>query len=120
MRHFANTPLRGCLFLTLGTLLAQGCKSTKVPAQWTDPAFATRSLHGAKVRVACEAEDTATRRICQDEVATRLSAAGVEPLKAATPQEPHGSRRDDARPMVTFGSAMHRRRGQKPVKIAAG
>jgi len=96
MRHSTTTPLRGYLLLTLGTLLAQGCASTKIPAQWTDSAFATRSLHGAKVLVACEAEDTATRRICQDEVAARLSAAGVEPVKAATPQEPGSSRRDDA------------------------
>jgi hypothetical protein len=95
MRHSSTAPLRGYLLLTLATLLAQGCASAKIPAQWTDPAFATRSLHGAKVLVSCEAEDVATQRVCQDEFAARLSAAGVEPVKAATAQEP-GSRRDGA------------------------
>lgn len=96
MRLSSTSPLSGYMLLTLGTLLAHGCASAKIPAQWTDPAFATRSLHGTKVLVACEAEDIATRRICQDEVAAQLSAAGVEPVKAATPQEAGGSHRDDA------------------------
>jgi len=84
------------VLLALGALLAASCASPKIPAQWTDPAFSNRSLHGAKVLVACEAEDTAIRRICQDEFATRLSAVGVEPVAAATLQEPVGGRRQDA------------------------
>ena len=72
MRHSTVSLLRGYLLLTLGTLLAQGCASARIPAQWTDPAFPTRSLHGAKVLVACEAEDTASQQICQDEVAAQL------------------------------------------------
>jgi hypothetical protein len=87
-------PSRVYVLLTLGALLAAGCASTKIPAQWADPGFANRSLHGAKVLVACEAEDTASRQICQDEVAARLQAAGVVPVKAATAQAA-GARRGD-------------------------
>lgn len=94
MRNSRPVPIIACALVALGTLLAAGCASTKVPAQWTDPAFANRSLHGAKVLVACEAEDTATQRICQEEVATRLSTAGVQPVTAAAVQGSGASRAD--------------------------
>jgi hypothetical protein len=89
-------PLSVYLWLALGVLLAASCASTKIPAQWTDPAFTNRPLRGAKVLVVCEAEETAVRRICQEEVATRISAAGVEPVTASGPQEPGDSRDDGA------------------------
>jgi len=96
MLNSSAMPLRAYVLLTLGASLVAGCASPKIPAQWTDPAFANHPLRGAKVLVACEAEDTAIRQICQDEVAARLSAAGVQPVKAATPQEANAGRRDDA------------------------
>src|SRR5262245_1360292 len=95
MRSSSVALPRVYVLLTFGALVATGCASTKIPAQWTDPAFANRSLHGAKVLVACDAEDTAIRRICQDEVAARLSAAGVEPVKSAASQETGAGRHDD-------------------------
>ena len=81
-----------CVLSTLGGFLIAGCAVPKIPAQWTDPAFSNHPLRGAKVLVVCEAEETAVRRICQDEVVARISATGAEPL---TPSEKLASGRDD-------------------------
>lgn len=38
-------------------LFAAGCAATRVDAEWTDPAFAGKSLRGAKVPEVCDAND---------------------------------------------------------------
>jgi hypothetical protein len=57
-----------------------GCASTRVNAEWTDPQFAGRSLRGARVLVVCDANDTAVRRICQDQLAAQVKAVGATPV----------------------------------------
>ncbi len=62
-----------------GCLIA-GCASTRVNAEWADPQFAGRSLRGARVLVVCDANDTAVRRICQEQLAAQVKAAGATPV----------------------------------------
>jgi len=62
-----------------------GCASTKLDAQWSDPQFAGTSLRGAKVLVACESSDLAIKRICQDHLASELTAHGATPVIAPDP-----------------------------------
>ena len=111
MRNFSALSLSLCVLSTLGAFLAASCASTKIPAQWSDPAFANRPLHGAKVLVVCEAEEPAIQRICQDAVASRMSASGVEPLIVSPAQQPVSARNDGA-----LGAA--REMGAKAVFVA--
>ncbi|MEO8630019.1 MAG: hypothetical protein ABI612_18235 [Betaproteobacteria bacterium] len=66
-----------------GILFTSGCATTQVQAQWTDPQFAGKSLHGANVLVVCDASDVATKRICQDQLSSQLQAAGAMPVTSA-------------------------------------
>ena len=63
-----------------GALLSGGCASTQVQAQWTDPQFAGKSLHGANVLVVCDAAYVATKQICQDQLSAQLQAIGATPV----------------------------------------
>jgi hypothetical protein len=66
--------------LGAGACFLGGCATTAVNAEWTDPQFAGRSLRGERVLVVCDANDTAVRRICQDELAAQVAAAGATPV----------------------------------------
>ena len=85
MRH-RKLP-RGRALAAAGLLLtsaciAAGCASTRVNAEWTDPQFAGRSLRGQLVLVLCDANDTAVRRICEDQLAARVTGSGATPVRA--------------------------------------
>jgi hypothetical protein len=62
--------------------LAAGCASTRLDAQWADPQAAPGSLRGARVMVACEAHDMVIKRICQDRMASEVTARGGVPVAA--------------------------------------
>jgi len=64
----------------LGPALLAGCATTQVNVQWTEPEFKGRSLRGEKVLVVCDAPDVATQRVCQEQVAARIAAAGATPV----------------------------------------
>ena len=86
--HHTRFPL---LVAALATTLAVGCASTRLDAQWADPEAAPGSLHGARVMVACEAPDMVIRRICQDRMASEITARGGTPVSAPdTPNEAPG------------------------------
>ena len=59
-----------------------GCASTTLDAQWSDPQFAGTSLRGAKVLVACDSSDLSVKRICQEQIASELTAHGATPVIA--------------------------------------
>jgi hypothetical protein len=59
-----------------------GCATSQIDAQWTNPAYAGRSLRGAPVLVACEAREPTLQRICEDEVAGQISALGGTPTRS--------------------------------------
>lgn len=61
-------------------LLAAACATTRVDAEWTDPAFAGKSLRGAKVLVVCDANDPTVLRVCTDRLSGELTAAGATPV----------------------------------------
>ena len=63
-------------------LIAAGCASQNVDAQWADPQFNGRSLVGAKVYVVCQAYDLAVRQVCADQMASELVARGATPVLA--------------------------------------
>src|SRR5262245_27475903 len=63
-------------------MLVAGCASTRLDAQWTDPQAAPGSLRGARVLVACEAHDMVIKRICQDRMASEITARGGTPVAA--------------------------------------
>jgi hypothetical protein len=67
----------------LGAALLAGCATTQVNVQWTEPEFKGRSLRGEKVLVVCDAPDVATQRVCQEQIAAQLRAAGAVPVISA-------------------------------------
>ncbi|HEX3142111.1 MAG TPA: hypothetical protein VHQ87_18785 [Rhizobacter sp.] len=70
--------LAGCAALGLA-----GCATTRIDAQWTDPALsANNPLRGARVLVVCEAPDLVLRRVCQDEMGNQVAAVGATPVAA--------------------------------------
>lgn len=73
-----RSALTACL--AAAALLA-ACASTRLDAQWADPA-AAGSLRGARVMVACEAYDQVIKRICQDRMAAEVATRGGQPVPA--------------------------------------
>jgi hypothetical protein len=67
----------------LGVVLVAGCATTRVNVEWADPEFKGRTLRGEKVLVVCDAPDVALQRVCQDQIAARLRAAGAVPVISA-------------------------------------
>ena len=61
-------------------LLAAGCASTQLGAQWVDPQMPKKSLQGATVLIVCEAQDTTVKLLCESRFADRLAALGVKTL----------------------------------------
>jgi hypothetical protein len=68
--------------IVCAAVLAAGCATTRVEAEWTDPAFAGKSLRGARVLVICEATDVSVQRVCADRLVAELAAAGAKPVAA--------------------------------------
>ena len=76
-------------------LLLAGCASTRLDAQWTDPQAGAMAMRGGRVLVACEAYEPVVKRLCQEQLAARLQAAGAVPVLApesaqSTPGRPVG------------------------------
>ena len=63
-------------------LVAAACATTRTDAEWTDPAFAGKSLRGAKVLVVCDANDVSVQRICVDRLSSEVAAAGATPVSS--------------------------------------
>ncbi|HEU5297397.1 MAG TPA: hypothetical protein VFU71_21645 [Burkholderiaceae bacterium] len=62
--------------------LFAGCAATRLDAQWADPQLTPGTLRGARVMVACEAHDMVIKRICQDQMASEVTARGGTPVAA--------------------------------------
>lgn len=59
-----------------------GCATTQIDAQWTNPEYAGRTLRGASVLVACEAQEPTLQRICEDQVAGQMASLGAAPTRS--------------------------------------
>lgn len=59
-----------------------GCATTQIDAQWTNPEYAGRTLRGASVLVACEAQEPTLQRICEDQVAGQMATLGAAPTRS--------------------------------------
>jgi hypothetical protein len=85
-----NRMIRGCLAAGATLLLAAGCATTRIDGQWSDPAFADRSLLGARVLVSCRGPDTTVARLCEDRLIEMLGEAGAVALRSPTPVDAAG------------------------------
>jgi hypothetical protein len=63
-------------------IVAAGCASTRLDAQWLDAQAPPLELRGSKVLVACEAYDVTVRQLCQDQLAAEVTARGATPVVA--------------------------------------
>ena len=86
-RHRLAIPIRGAACTGIA-LLASGCATTRLDAQWADPQSAG-VLRGAKVMVACEAYEPVVKRLCVDQMASELVAHGASPVLA--PEVPNST-----------------------------
>jgi hypothetical protein len=66
----------------LAAICLAGCATTQLDAQWTNPDYGGRSLRGAPVLVACEAQEPTLQRICEDQVSAQIAALGGTPTRA--------------------------------------
>ena len=58
-----------------------GCASgPQLEAQWSDPSVGPSFLRGARVLVACDAQELVIRQICQDQLANQVVARGATPV----------------------------------------
>jgi hypothetical protein len=57
-------------------LALASCATTQLDAQWANPDYKGRSLRGAPVLVACEAQDLTLQRVCEDRLSAELAALG--------------------------------------------
>jgi hypothetical protein len=76
--------MRAMLRISAARLLAvgvvatlAGCATTRMTAEWRNPAASTGSLKGWRVLVVCRAPDEAVRRGCEDQWASQLGVRGV-------------------------------------------
>lgn len=79
-RACAERPLRRAGWLpaaSAAVALLAGCAAgPRIEGQWTAPNRPATSLQGARILVACEAVDTAVKRICEDQMAAAVVAHG--------------------------------------------
>ena len=86
-------------------LLAAGCAGPRVDGQWSDPAFASRSLRDQTVLVTCRGPDGTLARLCEDRLAAALREAGAKPVLAPTPIDPSGGNEAAARAARAAGAS---------------
>ena len=73
-------PIRRPCLAAAAALLVAGCATPRIDGQWSDPAFATRSLRDQKVLVSCRAPDSTLARLCEDRYVAAVREAGGQPL----------------------------------------
>jgi hypothetical protein len=91
--------------LVMFVLLDAGCATDKVQAQWSDPQFANHSLHNARVLVVCETSEAAVKRICEEQMSARLSAAGAVPAVPPAGSASLGSNASDPKVLAAARDA---------------
>jgi hypothetical protein len=78
--------LRPCAYRflsVLGAILLVACATTKMEAQWSNPEFGGFKLRDQTVMVACQARDFTVQAVCEDQIASQLTARGAKPVKFA-------------------------------------
>jgi len=91
---FAGRRAAAAAALASVLLALAGCASSQLSAQWSDPQFAGKPARGDMVLVACQAPDLTLRRVCVDQLASRLGTLGALPVPAPDPGD--GPAPDDA------------------------
>lgn len=110
-------------------LLVAGCASTSVDLQWTDPQLAGTSLRSAKVLVVCEAYDIGIKRICEQQVASEVTARGADPVVSPDAASTSGRAEDrylgaaraiDAKAILTVAVSLADTRSSPAFSIGLG
>ena len=57
------------------------CTTPQIDGQWSDPAFAGRTLRETTVLVYCRAPDSTLARLCEDRLISNLGEGGVRALR---------------------------------------
>lgn len=57
-----------------------GCATTRINNEWRDTAQPAPALKGDRVLVVCRALEETARRVCEEEWARQLEAAGAQPV----------------------------------------
>ncbi len=80
--RISNLSRTGAAIATGLAVLALGaCASgPQLDAQWRDPNLAGSFLRGARVLVACDAYEVVIRQVCQDQLASEVTARGATPV----------------------------------------
>ncbi len=78
-----NRPSLARILLPL-LLLAAGCATTQMAAEWSNKEYAGRSLRGERVLVLCQAPDPTVQRLCEDELVNGVNSRGVTAVRLAS------------------------------------
>jgi hypothetical protein len=68
------------IFIAAAAALAGCATGPQLDAQWSDPSLGPNLLRGARVLVACDAQELVVRQICQDQLANEVVARGATPV----------------------------------------
>lgn len=79
------------------SLALAACATTQMNAEWSNPDFKGRSLKGQTVLVACAAQDFTTQRLCEDQMASRLTSAGARVVRLPANDPSAGANNDALR-----------------------
>ncbi|RPH42113.1 MAG: hypothetical protein EHM87_17780 [Burkholderiales bacterium] len=97
-------PIRRPCLAAAAVLLVAGCAAPRIDGQWSDPAFATRSLRDQKVLVSCRGPDSTLARLCEDRYVAAVREAGGQPLVAPMPVDAAGGHEAVARAARAAGA----------------
>jgi hypothetical protein len=68
------------IFIAAVAAVAGCATGPQLDAQWSDPSLGPSLLRGARVLVACDAQELVIRQICQDQLANEVVARGATPV----------------------------------------
>lgn len=81
----------------ISLLVLAACASTQMNAEWNNPDFKGRSLKGQNVLVVCAAQDFTSQRLCEDQMAARLTAGGARVVRLPANDPSAGANNDSLR-----------------------
>lgn len=73
------------------------CASTQMNAEWSNPDFKGRSMKGQTVLVVCAAQDFTSQRLCEDQMAARLTSGGARVVRLPANDPSAGANNDALR-----------------------
>jgi hypothetical protein len=102
-------------------LLAAGCATTRIDAQWRDPQVAPLALQGRTVLVLCRGPDVTLERVCEDRLADDARAIGAAVVRAEAARDlpADGPARDEALAQAGRAAGAHAVLAMSVMRMAA-